>query len=64
MASAATIEKVMEKVEMFYMSDGENSGEHIFNQFAKKHAAIFEGDFTDSDAEQKLEYTAVFNEYQ
>ena len=64
MTSAAIIEKVMERVEAFYMGEGENNGEAIFNEFAKKHEGIFEGNFTDSDAEQKLEYTNVFNEYQ
>ena len=61
---AETIEKVMSKVEQFYMGEGEECGEAIFNKFAEKHASLFEGDFEGEDAEQKLEYTEVFNEYQ
>ena len=35
----------MEKLEDFYMSDGEYSGETIFNDFASKHSHLFEGEF-------------------
>ena len=61
---AEIVERVMEKVEQFYMGEGEQSGEAIFNEFAAKHASLFEGDFHEDDQEQKLEYTSVFNEYQ
>ena len=54
----------MAKVEAFYMGEDEQSGEKIFNAFAAKHAALFEGEFHEDDQEQKLEYTEVFNEYQ
>ena len=39
------VEKVMDKVHQFYLSEDENSGEKIFNAFASKHATLFEGDF-------------------
>ena len=34
MANQAIIEKVMMKVEQFYMGEGEHNGEAIFNTFA------------------------------
>ena len=61
---AEVVEKVMARVEQFYMGDGEDSGEQIFNRFAQKHAHLFEQDFEVDGTEQKLEYTAVFKEYQ
>ena len=36
---------VIEKVEEFFMGDGEDGGEAIFNNFAEKHHHLFEGDF-------------------
>ena len=51
------IEKVMARVEQFYMGEGDDCGEAIFNKFAEQHAAIFEGDFEGDEAEQKIEYT-------
>ena len=32
-----TVQTVMSKVEEFYFSDAENSGEAMFNEFASKH---------------------------
>ena len=64
MPAEETVAKVMEKVEQFYMGEGDQNGEQIFNEFAVKHAHHFEGDFQEDDQEQKLEYTQVFNEYQ
>ena len=55
----------MSKIEEFYMSNGSNSAEEIFDKFAVKHAAIFDGDFADAEnVENKLEYTNVHKEYQ
>ena len=45
MSNAEIIEKVMNKVEEFYMGDGPDSGENIFNEFAAKHSDKFEGDY-------------------
>ena len=41
----------MAQVESFYMGEGENNGEQIFNEFAKKHAHLFEGEFTNDESE-------------
>ena len=50
------VEKVMEKVEEFYMADGDEGGEAIFNKFAEKHAHVFEGNYDNAeDNDNKLE---------
>ena len=53
----------MSKVEAFYFEDGPDSGEAIFNTFAAKHAALFEENCDALQSENKLEYTAVYNEF-
>ncbi len=56
MSSEEIIEKIMAKVEEFYMSDAEDSGEKQFNKFAENHAALFEGNFDSPEfTEGKLE---------
>ena len=55
-SSSEVVSKVMEKVEEYYMSDDENSGEKVFFRFAEKHAHLFEGDFdAPEEVEGKLE---------
>ena len=54
------IEKVMNVIEEFYFDEGPESGEAIFNEFAAEHAAKFPDDFDADTAENKLEYTEVF----
>jgi len=54
---------VMSKIETFYFADGEDSGEAIFKAFASKHAHLFEDDCDALGSENKLEYTAVYNEF-
>ena len=51
----ATISKVMTKVEDFYFSDAENSGEAKFNAFAAKHQHLFEDGCDAEEMENKLE---------
>ena len=46
---------LVEKIEEYYFSEGEDSGEEMFKAFAKKHAAIFEDEFKATDGENKLE---------
>ena len=43
--SKQIVEKVMGEVEDFYMADGDEGGEAIFNKFAEKHAHVFEGNY-------------------
>jgi hypothetical protein len=57
------IEVVMSKIETFYFADGDDSGEAIFKAFASKHAHLFEDDCDALGSENKLEYTAVYNEF-
>ena len=57
------IEVVMSKIENFYFADGEDSGEAIFKAFASKHAELFEDGCDALGSENKLEYTAVYNEF-
>ena len=64
MTESEIVEKVMARVGEFYMGDGDDSGEAIFNNWAKDYASVFEGDFESEAAEQKLEYTDAFNKYQ
>ena len=45
----------MDRIEEFYFSDGEDSGEAIFNRFAEKHAELFDAGFNAQDGENKLE---------
>ena len=44
-----------------FMDDGEHGAEAVFNAFAAQHVATFEDGFMDEFAEQKLEYTDVYN---
>ena len=46
---------VMEKIESFYFSEGDDSGEAMFNAFAHKYASHFEKDCSAVDGENKLE---------
>ena len=66
MAEAMTdqelVDKVMGTIEAFYFGDGPESGEKLFNDFAEKHADIFEDDLTEGN-ENKLEYTPIYNEF-
>ena len=39
------MQRVMEKIEAYYLSDDENSGEAVFNWFAEEYHELFEGDF-------------------
>ena len=56
MSSKEIVEKVMSKFEEYFMGDGEESGEQVFNRFAAKHADKFEGEFGDGEeVENKLE---------
>ena len=58
------IETVMARLEEFWMSDDENSGEAIFNKFAAEHANLFEGDYADAEHnDNKLEYTNVHKKF-
>ncbi len=41
MSDEQIVETCMNKIESFYFSDGEDSGEAIFNKFAEKHSALF-----------------------
>ena len=41
MSNAEIVQKVMEKVEEFYMGNEDDSGEALFNNFAEKHAEKF-----------------------
>ena len=53
----------MSKIESFYFANGEDSGEAIFKAFAAKHAKLFEDGCDALGTENKLEYTAVYNEF-
>ena len=57
------IEEVMAKIEACYFENGDESGEAIFNQFASKHSHLFADDCDAVGTENKLEYTAVYNEF-
>ena len=68
MSNSEIVAKVMAKVEEFYMGDGDDSGEAIFNKFAEQHAAKFEvaegENLADvQNMEGKLEWTEIHKEY-
>ena len=46
---------LMEKIEEFYFSEGEESGEEMFKKFAEKHADKFDEGFSATEGESKLE---------
>ena len=56
-ATAEIVEKVMAKVEQFYMGEDENSGEQIFNRWAESWASKFDDILEIEQIEHKLEYT-------
>ena len=69
MSNAEIVQKVMEKVEEFYMGNEDDSGEALFNNFAEKHAEKFtveEGqNLADvENVEGKREWAGIFREYQ
>ena len=39
------LQEIMQRIEDFYFSDDDDSGEAIFNRFAEKHAHLFEAGF-------------------
>ena len=45
----------MEKIEAYYLSDDEDSGEAVFGRFAEQYHELFEGDFEVDGEEQRLE---------
>ena len=50
------VDNVMEKVEQFYLGDGDVNGEALFNDFAQSHHQVFADDFfTCEHPENKLE---------
>ena len=62
MSDQELVDKVMNTIEAFYFGDGPDSGEKLFNDFAAKHASIFDEELTEGN-ENKLEYTPVYNEF-
>jgi hypothetical protein len=63
-AQISKLEEIMDHVEDFYFGDDENSGEAMFARFAEKHAHLFSDELSATDAENKLEYTTVYQEFQ
>ena len=57
------IGKVMEAIEECYFSDGPDSAEAIFANFAKDHSHLFEGEVDINSGEQKLEWTNVYKQF-
>ena len=55
MAEDAQLQEVMEKIEDFYFSDGDDSGEAVFNRFASKHSNLFDEGCDAVENENKLE---------
>lgn len=49
------IDRVMEKIENFYFSDDADGGENMFNEFAARHAHLFEDGCDAEEMENKLE---------
>lgn len=60
MSDEQIVETCMNKIESFYFSDGEDSGEAIFNKFAEKHSALFAEACDAEGMENKLEYTPIY----
>lgn len=61
---AEKLSQVMEKIEEFYFSDGEESGEAVFNKFAAKYAELFTDSSDAIEQENKLEHTQAYQAYQ
>jgi hypothetical protein len=58
------LDRVMRKVEDFYFGDGDCTGEHLFNTFAKRHAHLFSASMKATEFENKLEHTLAYQEFQ
>ena len=56
------IKKVLATIEDHSVDQSENGMDAKFNQFFSEQVHKFEADF-ETEGEQKLEYTDVFNEY-
>jgi hypothetical protein len=55
MSEVEKLNEIMDKIEEFYFSDGEDSGEATFNRFAAKHAHLFDAECDAVENENKLE---------
>jgi len=58
------MERAMRKIEDFYFGDEEGTGEHMFNNFAQKHAHHFKPHMRVTEEENKLEHTLAYQEFQ
>jgi len=58
------LEEIMDHVEDFYFGEDEDSGQAMFAKFAEKHADLFADECDAVANENKLEYTAVYQEFQ
>ena len=61
--SEIVVSKVMSRIESFYYEDGPDSGEVVFNTFAKNYEHLFEEDFDATSGENKLEFTPIYKEF-
>ena len=61
---AELVEKVMNKINEYYMSE-DNEAEKMFDEFAAKHADKFDDDFStfEDGHEGKVEYTVAHQEF-
>ena len=49
------VDSVMEKIEEFYFSDGDDGGEELFNKFASSNHETFDATFLAEGGENKME---------
>lgn len=58
------MEQAMKKIEDFYFGDDPDAGEQLFKRFAVKHSQHFRPGMNPFGEENKLEYTAAYQEFQ
>ncbi|OMJ96179.1 hypothetical protein SteCoe_362 [Stentor coeruleus] len=64
MSAMDKMERAMRKIEDFYFGDEDNTGEQMFNTFAKKYSNLFTADMKVTETENKIEHTLAYQEFQ
>ena len=64
MTSIERMERAMRKIEDFYFGEDENTGEQIFNTFARKYSHLFTAEMKVTENENKIEHTLAYQEFQ
>jgi hypothetical protein len=64
MDSDESLNSALILIENYYFGEGENCGERLFIDFAKKHKTVFLNSKISESTENKFEFTELFQEFQ